>query len=952
MVRKLLSVDVKRVNWYDGQQVDKEDFDDEQARNIGIDAALENNFFGSGVLPEFKTGQEIFDSSDLNSSQQTLLDGYQFDGQNIYVGTPLTSVSDEVQGVQLAVTLTGLRLAGAAQTRVAIIGDTFGGDLVHDELTFNENGTQVTRGRYKSIRGILFNNFAGNLNGSEKLASPADGYNLVGRCVISEAMSMEVSPDPVVVSQVGQPSKFFGSFIPAAALSISQMLIDAVGPDKSVSDLNIGLASVTQREIPKDDVTTRIGQKFEASGVNIQKISVLLSVEYDPLSAAVPGNDGYEWSGSIVMTLHALQTEVSCPVSPTPDDAIDFDPDPSIIAQLVLDEADLINQGIHLDGTPQIVDFVFTGSEISDPVRSPIISGNYYVFTVGRSGDTSIGDILLEEASDRTDNSYMTVFDGSQWINVTTSDMWFSVEGSYVKVSDGIGYDDGLGLEVPRIAPDATNTEVPYVEGPLSYYTVTRDTYNFVLLEATNEFSDPEQDQRTGNQVYSRVTTVPAISLINQSSLTTLLTSDPDPVLLGRARDQNPRGNASSITGSTVYPGLAVGDVFNVLVPDADLTQNNWVGSILSPDEPSCSERYRIIGQTEVIDAYGDVNGDGDVNLTDVSTVNDLIVAFNTLYGSSNIDISTVNGQQFIIDGYMSAAEFFRADVNADGIVNATDSALILDFVNGVISTFPAGSTFTRMELQVESLLDPLTTTVDIPGTCSRFTTTPFPSITWEIEYYATWIPDNLIVFDLRRLLPTTFTENITDDLPSGQNDWFVPGNLIIDAGNILNPDGTFYSVDLEINHLALDIPITDSYGNPTFLDGYSGVLLFDNFVAESSSGLTASGQDAMRYADGSFVQISDFTSGKVKISAALQSIANEYNVTFGSTIRDLVGLYYDPLTSLLNIYVDDLYNDGYGNLLPALSMKILVVVYLKRAGFANATREISRSQMRALLGI
>lgn len=950
MVRKLVSVDIKKVNWFDGQQVDKEDFDDEQARNVGIDAALENNFFGSGVLPEFKTRKVIFDSDDLNSSQQTLLDGYKFDGQNVYIGTPLVEVSDETQGVQLAVTLTGLNLYGAAKTRVAIIGDTFGGDLVHDELTFNENGTQITRGRYKNMRAILFNGFAGNSNGAPGYA--LDGYDLVGRCVIREAYPMEVSSDIVVESQVGQPSMFFNSFIPAPSLSLSQMLVEAVGPDKSVSDLNISFVSAGQRELAADDVTTRIGQKFQASGTNIQKISVLLSVEYDATSALIPGNDGYEWSGSIVMTLHALQTEVDCPVAPTPDDAIDFDPDPSIIAQVTLDADDLEKQGIDLYDSPQIVDFVFVGSQISDPVRTPIVSGNYYVFTIGRSGDTSIGDMFLEEASDRTDNSYMTVYDGVQWINVSTSDMWFSIEGSYVKVTDGVAYEDGLGLEIPRISPDETNTEVPYVEGPISYYTVTRDAYNFVVLEGANEYLDPEQDQRTGNQVYSRVKSVPSISLINASSLTTLLTSDPDPVLLARTRDQNARGNSSEISGTTYYPGLAIEDVFNVLAPDADLIQNNWVGSILYPDETSCSTSYRVIRQSLITDAYGDVNGDGEIDLTDVNTVNQFISQYNSIYGSSSIDISTNNGQQFIVDGYMSAAEFFRADVNGDGIVNATDSALILNFVNGVITTFPVGATFERMELQVESLLDSLTTTVNISNTCSRFTTVPFPDINWAIEYYSTWLPDNLIIYDLRRLLSTTFTDDISDDFPGGQNDWFVPGDLIIDQGYILNPDGTFYSVDFEVNHLSLDIPITDSYGNPTFLNGNTNLLLFENFIAESSNGLTYSGFKAMKYADGSYVQVDDFEDGKVKISVALQSIANEYNVTFGSTIKDLVGIYYDLDTSLLNIYVDDLYNDGYGNLLPALSMKILVVVYLKRAGFANETREISKSQMRTLLGI
>lgn len=949
MVRKLISVDVKRVNWYDSQQVDKDDFTDEQNRNIDTDAALENNFFGSGVLPEFKIQPTIFDSSDLNSSQQTLLDGYSFDGQNVYVGTSLTTVSDAIQGVQLEITLSGVRLTGSTETKVCIIGDTFGDELIHDDLIFEENGTQVTRGRYKSIRAVLFDNFAGNLNGSSKLAASVDGYNLVGNCTIKEALAMQISPDSVVESQIAQPSKFFGDFHPAGTLSVTQMLTNAIGADKSVSDMDIGLASVAQRDIEENDVTTRIGQKFQASGTNIQKISVLLSVKYDATSAAIPGNDGYEWSGSVVITLHALQTDVDCPVALVPDNTIDFDPDPSIVAQLTLDEDDLANQGVDLDGYAQIVDFVFTGTNIADPTRTPIVEDRYYALTIGRSGDTSIGTIRIEEASDRTDNSYMVVYDGSQWTNVSTSDMWFSINGSYVKVADGIAYEDGLGLEILRITPDATNTEVPYVEGYIPYYTVTRDAYNFVLLEATNEFSDPEQDQRTGNQVYSRVKTAPSISLVDQGSLSTLLISNPDPVLLARARDQNPRGNPVEITDTTSYPGLAVGNVLHILVPDADLLNNNVIGSILFPDSTAV-DGYRIINQTLFTDAYGDVNRDGTITLADVTAVDAFVAEYNSIYGSFSIDISTNNGQQFLIDGYMTAAEFFRADVNGDGIVNGTDSGLIRDFVDGIITSFSVGATFTRMELEVENLLNPLLTTPNIA--LPSFVTIPFPNINWKIDYFATWIPDNLVIFDLKRLLPTTFTDDISDSFPGGQNDWFVPGDLIIDEGFILNPDGTFYSVDFEVNHLSLDIPITDSYGNPTFLDGYSGVLLFDNFVAESSDGNTATGFSAMKYADGTYVQMSDFTSGKIKISAALQSIANEYNVTFGSTIQDLVGLYYDPLTSLLNIYVDDLYNDGYGNLLPALSMKVLVVIYLKKAGFTNTTREITKSQMRTLLGI
>ena len=187
--------------------------------------------------------------------------------------------------------------------------------------------------------------------------------------------------------------------------------------------------------------------------------------------------------------------------------------------------------------------------------------------------------------------------------------------------------------------------------------------------------------------------------------------------------------------------------------------------------------------------------------------------------------------------------------------------------------------------------------------------------------------------------------------MPGGRNDFYVPGNILIN-GSQLNPDGTSYSIDLEVNHLSLDIPIIDSYGNATFLDGYKGVLLFDNFVAESSSGRTASGFNAMKYSDGTYVQNTDFGEGKVKIVPAIQSTSNQYSVTLGGDIDDIVGLFYDPDTSLLTFYVKDMYNDGYGNALKARSMKVSIVVYLKKSGFANDTSFVTQPEMRRLLDI
>lgn len=1013
MATKRLPVGLKRVNWRNGQRVVQSDVVADQTRHLGIDAANIANFLGSGVVKNSRETSIILDTNDLNSQQQTLLDGYSFDGQNVYIGSPLTNVNDTIKGVQLSVSVSNTSLAGAEAAKISIFGDTFGGDLIHDDLVFDENTTKITRGRYTNIRGILFQNFFGNLHGSR---SPAkDGYDVVGRCVIREAQAMECSPDPVIASQTAQPNIFFNDFIPASQTeTINTVLQDTIGADKSLADLNIGLSSFAKRELAPNDVSTKIGQKFLLKGTNIQKISVLLSVKEDTTAM-----DAYNWSGSIALTLHALQTEVDCPTDPVPDNTVDFDPDPTILGQITLSASDMEKQGIDLDGYARKVDFIFTGTSLSNPSNTILEKDRYYVLTISRSGDASVGTIQVEEAPHRAENGYMTIFNGIEWVNVRTSDLWFSVEGDYLKFSDGIGYKDGVGAEIPKIQKDSTNTEVPYVEGLIPFITVTRNAYNYALLEIENQFTDAVQDEATGDPVFSRVKPSPEISAITQSSLDSLISTDPAPVLLCRAQDQNPRGNPSTITGSTEYIGLVRDDIINVLNPDADLRQNNLDYSLIFPNSAK-TLKYRIIETTLITDNYGDVNGDGVIDSTDLALANSL----------DGYWIDSPTTQALIRDGYIDILEFLRADVNGDGYVNSTDTSAISDFIDGYISTFPAGTSFTHLKIQVENVLDPLTTTADMDDADSAFKTVPFSEIDWSITYCASWLADRIELEDLRRFMPTTFTER-SDDLPGGRNDFYVPGNLIID-GYQVNIDNSFYSVDFEVNHISLNFPLVD-------LDGYDGILLFDNLVAESSDGKTATGLTAMKYADGTYVQLGDFADGKVKITAALQSIANEFSSTATSimdfdlneldpdtttgtetslsldfepleddalnmyrngllmrqvttlsddyqeytlsgttvnflasntagdwitakystttaniigTTEDIVGLNYDPTTSLLTVFVNDVYDDGYGNTLPPKSFKVLVTVYLKKSGFRNTSYQTTKVQTLNLLDL
>lgn len=938
MSTERLPVELKRVRYFDGKQITKDDMDDEQSRHVGIDAATVANFLGSGIIGGLADPPEIFNSSSLNSQQQTLLDGYSFDGQNVYVGSSLTTPSDAVQGVTLAVELSGVELSGAMATKVSIIGTTFGGDLIHDDLVFEENGTQLTRGRYASVLGILFNDFAGNLFGSR---SPAvDGYNLVGNCTIREAKPMEASYDTLMAFQNAQPSQFWGSFaVGSATETLNSLLQDIIGASRSLANLNIGIASISQREIVPDDVTTRIGQKFLAKGTNIQKVSLLVSVEED---ITAPPGDEYRWTGQLVLNIHALQAAVSCPVEPVPDNLEDFDPDPTVIAQLSLDADALADQGLVLDGYAKKVDFILTDTLVASPSSSPLELDKYYVITIGRGGNANLGTLLFEEATHQAPYGYMTIYNGSAWVNITSSDMWFEIYGDYVKVSDGASYQSGVGTEILRLEPDATGVEAPYVEGLIPLYTEARNVSSYILVETEDETSDPEQDPRTGNPINSRITPVPSITAISSASLTTLLAGNLSPLLLAKVWDSNPRGNPAVILGTTTIAGMVLGNRLQIIAPDADMRANNVIGSLLSPNTAT-SNQYRIISQATYSDAYGDINGDGVVDATDLAIINSWM--------PDGYDLSDTVDQQKIMNGEVPIEWVLRADVNGDGVVDATDVSLIQDFINGAITTFPAGGSFSRMVLEVEDRINPLDAEANMSGDDSTFTVAPLTSVPWLIAYVRTWISDFIDMCDTRRLAPTTFTEPPDGTCFGGRNDFLIPGNLLLD-GYIHNPDGTFYSVDFEVNHLSLRIPVTDSLGNPTSLDGYTSLLLFDNFVAESSAGKTAAGFDAMRYADGSYVQIPDFAAGKVKITAAIQSHANEYSAPFSGTFEDIVGTYYDPTTSLLMLRMDNLLDDGHGNLLPSQATRVLVTAYMKHAGFANATREITEAQMRNLLGI
>jgi hypothetical protein len=485
--------------------------------------------------------------------------------------------------------------------------------------------------------------------------------------------------------------------------------------------------------------------------------------------------------------------------------------------------------------------------------------------------------------------------------------------------------------------------------------------------------------------------------LISQSAFDSLLITNPNPSIIARVKDLNPRGNPTTISGTSDTIGLVQSDRIHVLNPSSDFSAFNWKGSILSPNTLS-SKKYRIISNDIYADYYGDVDGDGEISDGDYVIISNWLNKWGA-YTTPNNRLSLSDGyvQQLIADGELDPLELLRADVNGDGYVDSTDQSLITNYVEHVISNFSVGSTFSRCTLKVEDLLDPLTTTVNMWSDTSLINV-PYSTISWSISYFATWISDLLEVEDTRRLIPTTFIQPSTTEVPGGKNDFYVPGDFFID-GQIKLTNGNHHAVDLEVNSFCLNFPTTDLNGDPVIFDGYSGILLFDSFVAESSNGKTALGFDALKYADGTYVQIGDFEDGKVKITATIQSTSMNNKMSllwvqaffdfltgiFGGSvdinsfinllntelISNVVDLTYNYETSLLTlnnnntesaIDWDSVEGGGIGIVLTdeqkadlnsrssINNLKVLITVYLKKAGFRNIDKDISESEIKLLL--
>jgi hypothetical protein len=599
--------------------------------------------------------------------------------------------------------------------------------------------------------------------------------------------------------------------------------------------------------------------------------------------------------------------------------------------------------------------------------------------TIQRSGAADTGNIFTKTGHNRTTNTKFTFFNGVAWNDVADEDMWFQVWTDSLKASDGMGVDAGSGMFISKTTTDSsTGASIDYCYDHISFNNNGQNVLNNTVAQATTELIDEVQDQRTGNPVFSRQITKAALSNVSTSSLSTLMSTS-DPVVLGGAIDANNRSSVN-ITGTIATVGLAIGNLFQVVNPGANLLSTSLIGSKLTPNIANPTEVYRVVDAILCVDGYGDVNGDGYIGGDDVVRAQQLV-------GESLFYETTLDK---IRSGIIDPIELMRADVNGDGYITMADVSLISNYVNHIINSFPAGYSFNRLCLYVEHNVgrndeyydcdDP----TKIRNSPYGSTTTPISSISdVQLFYYGRpdpveiendpailarpyvpvvynilfdndyWLGELILASYVARQLPCTFTYTSNPEVPScsapigsfycegrlpnpsypgGRNDWFVPGNLVMGQGQIVDTAGAPFSVDMEVGSIILEVP------EIAYTDG--AIDIFNTFVAESSlgTGLTSGNYPAMRFSDCSTVKADAIANHQVMFTIAIASYSPSLD---GLSILDGYGIIVDPIIGINMLNATGVLHFRVANLIadptaPNLRTRIQVTVYLKKAGWKN----------------
>src|SRR5579859_494092 len=673
--------------WFDGQAVDDINMDLEQNFNTTIQSGIIANHVGYGIVLESLVPNIIFDSSVSHG----FLDGIPIQAQN--------QPTDKNFGNQISITLSNSAVGGNKTIKVGIIGLDFQSNLQFETFVFQTNETQVSIKHFTQVLVLLFNDFIGD---------PSLSFNLGGTLIIEQAKPMSLSRDALMASQTLQPNLFFRDFFLDGFPTLQFMLQTAL-PIYNINSLNIQTMELGSQILYNGDVTTQIGEKFLANTNNIQKVTFLLSVQNTN-----PGQgSNLVWGGDLICSIYPLQSTVDCPTDLAPNTAIDFSPANIPLAQISFNYNSLLAAGFVLDGTPQPIDFIFSNSSVA--AGNSIVPNNYYAVTLKRSGAASQCDILMATGSSTTDNSLITTFTGSVWVDITDQQLWFEIWTDSAKVSDGQAYENGNGVILPKTNINATNNATEdFCLQNLPF--VGNDIFRAVLSAVTVK-SDPIPDQRTGEPVLSVQQLEPQIQLLNTIDITNLESAS-EPFLLGAIQDKNIKFSTSSNTiNAKLFTATMAEDELLIRIIDdptdprfdtsvialqSFLLNGAFVNAKFFPNASNPFTFYRVAEARLCSYITGDVDGNGIVDEHDLELLNSYLgynmnvgLPLNTIINTDGYTFSHVtNGYTTYIQPFTNqfSVNFQLVDGYGNIIADGYDGVMVADPNNLRLAEFTSAS--------------------------------------------------------------------------------------------------------------------------------------------------------------------------------------------------------------------------------------------------------------------
>jgi hypothetical protein len=715
-----------KANFYDGQKVTESDLDAEQLHNQSVSSGIINDFHGSGIVKD-----SLFESNILlntstpgvyakegfpNLTKETIELG-RFDGLPI----KLDLQPSDSFGNRLELELFNADIGGRIETKVLIVGFAYSslserGQLVTEMVSFQKNGTLLSKYYYKEILSVIFNNFSGGV-GRTELEPSKNSLNVIaesGYLEIRECEPLKVFPKSVVSEQIESPNFDLNTFITGdTGTSIEALLMEAIGDDVNFSDLYFELSPAIVVSFEKNgSVSKSFGHKFLSKSNNLQRVDLLLSVDAD---TSLPAEQQFDFSGELVLSVHNIQSETKCSTDLVPDRLLDFDPEIEPILEISFDQSDLATLGYSLNSYPQPIAFNLASTLIADPNITPgIEEGKYYAVILSRRGDTRTGTINLQVGWDKptrkNENGQILTpeerfqkqsgrffeFDTStkRYVDYSSYSLWHKIHADCLEITSGTAYsNDSLLISIPKTEPFVGNTEISkYIDG-ISLANVSFESSNYVVLSHIQSFKAPTTHPRTGNIAYTRIVDTGEISVCNQTDFSSL--SEQNPLIIAKVLDRNVR-SASRITQEVTLPGTVGSNYILIIDPLSTLLTDNLVGRILTPDVScECNKKYNII-KTECLSySVGDINNDGTIDSLDISEL--VNIMGNTINSSST--------ERKILSGELDLIKFKQSDLNGDDTVDGTDLEILEDAVDGYVN-FSVPEKFRVLKIYLQNIFE------------------------------------------------------------------------------------------------------------------------------------------------------------------------------------------------------------------------------------------------------